>query len=49
MAARSTARQLHRWLGLSAGLLFVDFDNGDLLQVAVKAEVVWDGAEVAAG
>ena len=23
MAARSTARQLHRWLGLSAGLLFV--------------------------
>ena len=35
-------------LNPSAGLLFVDFDNGDLLQVAVKAEVVWDGAEVAA-
>ncbi|OUM02079.1 pyridoxamine 5'-phosphate oxidase family protein [Variovorax sp. JS1663] len=30
-----------------AGLLFVDFDSGDLLQVAVTAEVLWDGAELA--
>jgi len=26
-----------------AGLLFVDFSNSDLLQVAVRAEVIWDG------
>ncbi|RQO44300.1 flavin-nucleotide-binding protein [Variovorax sp. KBW07] len=31
-----------------AGLLFVDFDNGELLHVAVRAEIVWDGPEVAA-
>ncbi|HEX7865658.1 MAG TPA: pyridoxamine 5'-phosphate oxidase family protein [Variovorax sp.] len=31
-----------------AGLLFVDFDSGDLLHVAVTAEIVWDGPEVAA-
>jgi predicted pyridoxine 5'-phosphate oxidase superfamily flavin-nucleotide-binding protein len=29
-----------------AGLLFVDFDNGDLLYVAVTAEIIWDGPEV---
>lgn len=31
-----------------AGLLFVDFETGDLLHVAVSAEVVWDGKELAA-
>ncbi|MGH8822790.1 MAG: pyridoxamine 5'-phosphate oxidase family protein, partial [Rhodoferax sp.] len=31
-----------------AGLLFIDFDTGDLLQLAVTAEVVWDGAALAA-
>lgn len=31
-----------------AGLLFIDFDSGDLLYVAVQAEVVWDGPEVQA-
>ncbi len=30
-----------------AGLLFVDFDRGDLLYVAVHASVVWDGPELA--
>ncbi|AOI61159.1 pyridoxamine 5'-phosphate oxidase family protein [Burkholderia diffusa] len=30
-----------------AGLLFVDFDSGDLLYVAARAEIVWDGALVA--
>jgi len=30
-----------------AGLLFINFDNGDLLHVAVHAEVVWEGAELA--
>ncbi|WP_186249527.1 MULTISPECIES: pyridoxamine 5'-phosphate oxidase family protein, partial [unclassified Burkholderia] len=30
-----------------AGLLFVDFDNGDLLYVAARAEIVWDGPLVA--
>ena len=30
-----------------AGLLFVDFDSGDLLMLAAQAEVVWDGAELA--
>jgi predicted pyridoxine 5'-phosphate oxidase superfamily flavin-nucleotide-binding protein len=29
-----------------AGLLFVDFDNGDLLYVAVTAGIIWDGPEV---
>ncbi|MCP4026231.1 MAG: flavin-nucleotide-binding protein, partial [Sphingomonas sp.] len=31
-----------------AGLLFIDFDSGDLLHVAVTAEIVWNGPEVAA-
>ena len=31
-----------------AGLLFIDFDNGELLHVAVTSEIVWDGPEVAA-
>ncbi len=31
-----------------AGLLFIDFSNGDLLYVAVAAEIIWDGAELAA-
>lgn len=26
-----------------AGLLFVDFDNGDLLHLGVRTEVLWDG------
>lgn len=29
-----------------AGLLLVDFDNGDLLYVAATADIVWDGPEV---
>ena len=28
-----------------AGLLFIDFANGDLLYLAVSAEIVWDGSE----
>ncbi|WP_246541923.1 pyridoxamine 5'-phosphate oxidase family protein [Collimonas antrihumi] len=31
-----------------AGLLFIDFVSGDLLYLAVTAELIWDGAEVAA-
>jgi predicted pyridoxine 5'-phosphate oxidase superfamily flavin-nucleotide-binding protein len=31
-----------------AGLLFIDFETGDLLQLAVRTDVVWDGAELAA-
>ncbi|MGO4390428.1 pyridoxamine 5'-phosphate oxidase family protein [Variovorax sp. M-6] len=30
-----------------AGLLFIDFERGDLLQLAVTAEVVWEGPELA--
>ncbi|BDT68115.1 hypothetical protein os1_22970 [Comamonadaceae bacterium OS-1] len=30
-----------------AGLLFIDFDSGDLLHLAVRAEIVWDGLELA--
>ncbi|KAB0640532.1 pyridoxamine 5'-phosphate oxidase family protein [Burkholderia latens] len=30
-----------------AGLLFVDFDSGELLYVAARAEIVWDGPLVA--
>ncbi|RQR37642.1 pyridoxamine 5'-phosphate oxidase [Burkholderia sp. Bp9143] len=30
-----------------AGLLFVDFDSGDLLYLAADAEIVWDGPLVA--
>ena len=29
-----------------AGLLLIDFDNGDLLYVAAAAQIVWDGAEL---
>ncbi len=35
--------QLHPF----AGLLFVDFDTADLWQVAVQADLVWDGALLA--
>ena len=31
-----------------AGLLFIDFATGDLLYLAVEAEIIWDGAEVRA-
>ena len=31
-----------------AGLLFADFANGDLLHVAVAADIIWDGAPVEA-
>ncbi|WP_109481869.1 pyridoxamine 5'-phosphate oxidase family protein [Paraburkholderia sp. C35] len=31
-----------------AGLLFVDFANGDLLYIAVRAEIIWQGPELAA-
>jgi uncharacterized protein len=31
-----------------AGLLFIDFDTGDLLYLAVQARIILDGAEVAA-
>lgn len=31
-----------------AGLLFIDFESGDLLQLAVTAQVVWEGPELAA-
>jgi predicted pyridoxine 5'-phosphate oxidase superfamily flavin-nucleotide-binding protein len=31
-----------------AGLLFIDFDSGELLHVAVTAEIVWNGPEVEA-
>ncbi|HEX4328495.1 MAG TPA: pyridoxamine 5'-phosphate oxidase family protein [Burkholderiales bacterium] len=31
-----------------AGLLLIDFDNGDLLYLAVEAQIVWDGPEVEA-
>ncbi|NEP08927.1 MAG: flavin-nucleotide-binding protein [Symploca sp. SIO2C1] len=30
-----------------AGLLFVDFDQGDLLYLTGTAEVIWEGAEIA--
>lgn len=29
-----------------AGLLCIDFDNGDLLYLAVTADIIWDGPEV---
>jgi predicted pyridoxine 5'-phosphate oxidase superfamily flavin-nucleotide-binding protein len=29
-----------------AGLLFIDFENGDLLYLAVAASIIWDGPEV---
>jgi len=31
-----------------AGLVFADFERGDLLYVAAEAEIVWDGPELAA-
>ena len=31
-----------------AGLLFIDFERGDLLQLTGTTEIVWDGPEVAA-
>ena len=31
-----------------AGLLFAEFDGGDVLQVAADAEIAWDGPELAA-
>lgn len=31
-----------------AGLLFIDFERGDLLQLAVRTELVWQGPELAA-
>ena len=31
-----------------AGLLFVDFANGDVLQITGRTEIVWDGPEVEA-
>lgn len=30
-----------------AGLLFIDFASGDLLYLAVQAEIIWDGDELA--
>ncbi len=30
-----------------AGLLFPDFDNGALLHLAVEAEIIWEGADLA--
>ena len=29
-----------------AGLLFIDFDSGDLLYLAAQASIIWDGPEV---
>lgn len=31
-----------------AGLLFIDFERGDMLHLAVDAEIVWDGEQVKA-
>ena len=31
-----------------AGLLFIDFANGDLLYVAARGSIVWEGPEVTA-
>lgn len=31
-----------------AGLLFIDFEQGTMLHVAARAEIIWDGPEVAA-
>ena len=31
-----------------AGLLFVDFDRGNLLYLSGTAEVIWEGAEIQA-
>lgn len=29
-----------------AGLMFIDFDSGDMVYIAARAEVIWDGPEV---
>ncbi|MEN8446774.1 MAG: pyridoxamine 5'-phosphate oxidase family protein [Cyanobacteria bacterium J06555_13] len=34
-------------LNPKAGLLFIDFDRGDLLYLTGTAEVIWEGAEIA--
>ena len=31
-----------------AGLLFIDFERGDMLHVAVEAEIIWDGPQLRA-
>ena len=31
-----------------AGLLFIDFERGDLLTLTGRAEIVWDGPDLAA-
>jgi uncharacterized protein len=31
-----------------AGLLFIDFENGDLLYLACRAEIIWEGEELQA-
>lgn len=31
-----------------AGLLFLDFEKGDLVYIAARAEIIWDGPEVSA-
>ncbi|GJI94883.1 hypothetical protein RugamoR57_16010 [Duganella caerulea] len=31
-----------------AGLLFIDFERGDMLHVAVEAEIIWEGAQLRA-
>ncbi|WP_337995268.1 pyridoxamine 5'-phosphate oxidase family protein [Burkholderia sp. FERM BP-3421] len=31
-----------------AGLLFIDFDSGDLLYISARAALIWDGPELAA-
>ena len=35
-------------LNARAGLLFIDFTNGDLLQISGRTEIIFEGAEVAA-
>jgi uncharacterized protein len=35
-------------LNPKAGLLFVDFDRGDLLYLSSEAEVIWEGEEISA-
>ncbi len=31
-----------------AGLLFLDFDQGDVVYIAARAEIIWDGSELSA-
>lgn len=31
-----------------AGLLFIDFENGDMLHLAVEGEIIWDGQQLQA-